>query len=95
MPVGMHMIVNGLHVIHLQWPMQSIRAFRRAQKRRFYFVPSKGDEILHTKALAKAREAKIRDDDEPNITPSIVYVSPHQDQPSAPHCNHKRHWYQW
>ena len=36
MPVDMHMIVNGL-----QWPIDAIRAFRRAQKRRFYFVPSK------------------------------------------------------
>ena len=41
MPVDMHMIVNGLHVIHLQWPMHAIRAFRRAQKRRFYFVPTR------------------------------------------------------
>ena len=76
MPVDMHLIVNGLHVIHLQWPLQSIRAFRRAQKRRFYFVPSKGDEILHTKALAKAKEKpQIHHDDEPHMTPFPSYIT--------------------
>ena len=36
MPVDMHMIVNGL-----QWPIDAIRAFRRAQKRRFYLSPQR------------------------------------------------------
>ena len=43
-------------------------------KEAILFCPLKGDQILHTKALAKARVAKIRDDDEPHIDAlSIVY----------------------
>ena len=52
MPVDMHMIVNGL-----QWPIDAIRAFRRAQKRRFAILlsPSKGTKFYIQLASEKPK----------------------------------------